>query len=233
MKEFSSLFNAAPYKWPLSGKWNSDDTAIIAIDMQRDFLASDGYFSSLGESTTHLMSAIEPAKKFLIQIRNRGFLLIHTRECHRPELVDLNENKRKKAELMGSPIGHQAKLGRLLVRGEWGSDFYDGFEPLPGEIVVDKPGNSAFYATDLDHILRVKRIRNIVLLGVTSDVCVSSTMRDANERGYDCLLLKDCCGAATKALHDAVIASLDRENGIFGAYCDSNELMLELERACS
>lgn len=225
---FTSVSTTAPYPWPLDGQWSPDGTAIIVIDMQRDFLAEDGYFSSLGESNSHLKSAIDPAKRFLGGIRNRGFLIIHTRECHRPELVDLNDNKRLKAEQMGSPIGHRAKFGRLLVRGEWGSDFYEGFEPLPGEIVVDKPGNSAFYATDLEHILRVKKIRHIILLGVTTDVCVSSTMRDANERGYDCLLLKDCSGAATKALHDGVIASLDRENGIFGAYGKSADVLATL-----
>lgn len=120
----------------------------------------------------------------------------------------------------------QEPLGRLLVRGEKGCDFFDGFEPLAGEITVDKPGNSAFYATDLEHILRVKCIKNIILLGVTTDVCVLSTMREANDRGFDCLLLEDCCGAATQKLHNSVLRTLERENGIFGCYCKSTDIYL-------
>ncbi|MEN0036863.1 MAG: isochorismatase family cysteine hydrolase [Cellvibrio sp.] len=230
MSFINSLAQSKPYAWPLQGHWQLESTAVIVIDMQRDFLDPQGYFGALGESTSHLVNAIEPAKKFLANIRQHDVLIIHTRESHRPELVDLHDNKRLKAERQQSPVGSQGPLGRLLVRGEAGCDFFEGFAPAKGEIVVDKPGNSAFYATDLEHILRVKRIKHIVLLGVTTDVCVSSTMRDANDRGFDCVLLQDCCGAATEQLHLGVLASIEREGGIFGAYCDSDELIGEIER---
>ncbi|TBU75945.1 cysteine hydrolase family protein [Phytopseudomonas daroniae] len=227
MTRLAQLTGTSPYAWPLSGNWSVRDTAVVTIDMQRDFLAADGYFGALGESNGHLTSAIGPAQNFLQRVRLYSLLMIHTRESHRPELVDLNDNKRQKAMRMGSPIGSQGPMGRLLVRGERGCDFHDGFQPLSGEIVVDKPGNSAFYATDLEHILRARHIRNLILLGVTTDVCVSSTMRDANDRGFDCVLLEDCCGAATQALHDAVVASIQREGGIFGS-CGKSADVLEV-----
>lgn len=228
MNSLAPVINSKPYAWPLSGNWDLASTAVIVIDMQRDFLDPNGYFGSLGEDTNHTQTAIEPAKNFLQAIRQHNLLIIHTRESHRPELVDLNENKRLKAERQGAAVGSRGPLGRLLVRGELGCDFYSGFEPVDGEIVVDKPGNSAFYATDLEHILRVKRIKQIVLLGVTTDVCVSSTMRDANDRGFDCLLLQDCCGAATEQLHLGVLGSIEREGGIFGAYSDSVDFLSRL-----
>lgn len=223
-QSWHSVENATPYAWPLEGAWNTHNTAVIVIDMQRDFIDPRGYFSSLGESNAHLLSAVEPCRLFLQFAREQGFFILHTRESHRPELVDLNANKRIKAERNGSAIGSQGPLGRLLVRGEFGCDFFTGFEPVPGEIVVDKPGNSAFYATDLEHILRAKGIRNLILMGVTTDVCVSSTMRDGNDRGYDCLLVNDCCGAATAPLHQAVLESIAREGGIFGAHVGSEQL---------
>jgi len=215
---------STPYHWPLSGNWKSEDTAVIVVDMQRDFLSPEGYFASLGEDNRSLTRAIAPAIQLLSSLRTQGSLIIHTRESHRPELVDLNRNKRLKAQGTGAEIGSPGPLGRLLVRGEFGCDFHDGFQPKQGEIVVDKPGNSAFYATDLEHILRVQNIKHIILFGVTTDVCVSSTMRDANDRGYDCLLVEDCCGAATLELHQSVLKSIERENGIFGAYCTSEIL---------
>lgn len=220
-----SVEGATPYAWPLEGAWNTQNTAVIVIDMQRDFIDPNGYFSALGESNAHLLSAVEPCRTFLQFAREKGFFILHTRESHRPELVDLNANKRIKAERNGSAIGSQGPLGRLLVRGEFGCDFFTGFEPAAGEIVVDKPGNSAFYATDLEHILRVKGIRHLLLMGVTTDVCVSSTMRDGNDRGYDCLLIDDCCGAATEQLHHAVLESIGREGGIFGAHIGSQKLI--------
>ncbi|MES2824814.1 MAG: isochorismatase family cysteine hydrolase [Pseudomonadota bacterium] len=223
-----SIKNSKPYEWPLEGEWNLKSTAVIVIDMQRDFLDPKGYFGTLGENTSHIATAIEPAKIFLNKIRQRKILIIHTRESHRPELVDLHLNKRLKSERQEAAVGSLGPLGRLLVRGEIGCDFYEGFEPAEGEITIDKPGNSAFYATDLEHILRVKRIKRIIILGVTTDVCVSSTMRDANDRGFDCLLLQDCCGAATEQLHLSVFAGLEREGGIFGAYCNSEDLLSEL-----
>ncbi|MBU2887349.1 cysteine hydrolase [Gilvimarinus agarilyticus] len=231
MNEFNALEQSTPYPWPLTGHWNSSNTAVVVIDMQRDFLADEGYFASLGENIDHLRQAIEPAQRVLQAARQEPFLIIHTRESHRPELLDLQDNKRRKALRQNSPVGSEGPLGRLLVRGEDGCDFYPGFAPHAGEIVVDKPGNSAFYATDFEHILRLKGIRNLILLGVTTDVCVSSTMRDANDRGYDCLLLSDCCGAANETLHQHTLNSLSHEGGIFGAYGPSEILINAMQSA--
>ncbi|WP_041523232.1 cysteine hydrolase family protein [Gilvimarinus agarilyticus] len=225
MSGFDTVAQATPYPWPLAGEWSAQNTAIVVIDMQRDFLAQEGYFASLGENIDHLRQAIEPAQRFLQAARQQPFMIIHTRESHRPELLDLQDNKRRKALRQNSPVGKLGPLGRLLVRGEEGCDFYPGFAPQKGEIVVDKPGNSAFYATDFEHILRVGNIRNLILLGVTTDVCVSSTMREANDRGFDCLLLSDCCGAANETLHQHTLSSLSHEGGIFGAYSESEALM--------
>ncbi|UTF60651.1 cysteine hydrolase family protein [Gilvimarinus sp. DA14] len=230
MSEWASIEQATPYPWPLAGQWSARNTAVVVIDMQRDFLAQEGYFASLGENIDHLRQAIKPAQDFLQAARQQPFLIIHTRESHRPELLDLQDNKRRKAQRQNSPVGKQGPLGRLLVRGEPGCDFYPGFAPQAGEIVVDKPGNSAFYATDFEHILRVRNIRNLILLGVTTDVCVSSTMRDANDRGFDCLLLSDCCGAATQSLHEHTLNSISHEGGIFGAYSDSQALVQALQQ---
>lgn len=225
MNAWGSLNTSQPYKWPLSGVWSARDTAIICIDMQNDFLAPDGYFARMGEDLSHVTRGVENAERTLAAARRMDFLVIHTRESHRPDLSDLCDTKRIKAERAGCAIGSSGPMGRLLVRGEAGNDFVAKLKPEPGEIVLDKPGNSAFYATDLEQILRARRITNVVLFGVTTDVCVSSTMRDANDRGYDCLLLEDCCGAATPALHNSVIESLGREGGIFGAYALSRDLL--------
>lgn len=225
MMSWTQIAKARPYAWPLAGHWSVADTSLMAIDMQNDFLAAGGYFASMGEDLSHARRGIGAAERVLATARIAGLTIIHTRESHRPDLSDLNANKRLKAERMGAPIGSFGPMGRLLVRGEAGCDFITPMRPIEGEIVIDKPGNSAFFATDLDQILRAKGARHIILMGVTTDVCVSSTMRDANDRGYDCLLLEDCCGAAAPELHHSVIASLEREGGIFGAFCLSSELL--------
>lgn len=231
MRTWSSLATSLPYSWPLAQQWSVNDTVLISIDMQRDFLSPDGYFASMGEDLSHVRRGIGAAEKVLSAARKAGLTIIHTRESHRPDLSDLYDNKRRKAERAGAPIGSVGPMGRLLVRGEPGCDFIDNLKPEAGEIVIDKPGNGAFFATDLESILRVRNIQNIILMGVTTDVCVSSTMRDANDRGYDCLLLEDCCGAATAELHDAVIAGLTREGGIFGAYVTSKDLLCHIRKS--
>lgn len=228
MTMWPSLAASRPYAWPLYGHWSVHDTVLMSIDMQCDFLTPDGYFASMGEDLSHVRRGIGCAEKLLASARRAGLTVIHTRESHRPDLSDLNANKRIKAERAGAPIGSVGPMGRLLVRGEPGCDFIDRLRPEGGEIVVDKPGNTAFWATDLEQILRTRGVRNIIMMGVTTDVCVSSTMRDANDRGYDCLLIEDCCGAATPELHDAVIAGLQREGGIFGAYATSSALIPHL-----
>tara|TARA_R100001143_G_scaffold62834_1_gene67278 strand:+ start:2159 stop:2896 length:738 start_codon:yes stop_codon:yes gene_type:complete len=212
---------SVPYPWPIAGAWRADDTALVAIDMQKDFLDPRGYFASLGESLEHTRRSVAPARHALAAARKLGLTVIHTREGHRRDLSDLNDCKRLRAARAGAAIGSPGPLGRLLVRDEEGWDFIEEMRPLASEPVVDKCGNGAFYATDLEQILRSRGIRHLLLLGVTTDVCVSSTMREANDRGFDCLLLEDCCGAAHPDLHQGVLNSLEREGGIFGAYADS------------
>jgi biuret amidohydrolase len=218
------LKQSTPYAWPLSGNLVLDKTALIIIDMQRDFLEDGGYFASMGEDISHVKKAIQPTRSFLEIARNLGLMIIHTRESHRQNLSDLNPTKYKKSQNQGAPIGSSGPMGRLLIRGEYGSEIIQDLSPLDSETVIDKPGNSAFYATDLEIILRAHQIENLILAGVTTDVCVSSTMRDANDRGFDCLLLENCCGAATEELHLSVLKSMQREGGIFGCYVKSTEL---------
>jgi len=224
---YASSDASHPYPWPAAGTWCASDTALVAIDMQKDFLHPQGYFASLGESLAHTRRSIEPARAALANARRLGLTVIHTREGHRADLSDLNPCKRLRAARAGAAIGSEGPLGRLLVRGEAGWDFIDEMQPRSGEPVVDKCGNGAFYATDLEQILRSRGIRHLLLLGVTTDVCVSSTMREANDRGFDCLLLEDCCGAAQPELHQAVLHSLEREGGIFGAYANSEAFFAE------
>lgn len=231
MKGYAVIDQSTPYPWPLAQSWSARDTALIMIDMQRDFLDKGGYFSSLGENLDHVQRTVGPCRQLLDAVRPTGMLIIHTRESHRPDLSDLNVTKRLKGERKGAAIGSEGPMGRLLVRGEYGCDFVDTLAPLAGEVVLDKPGNSAFYATDLQQILSARGITRLLLAGITTDVCVSSTLRDANDRGLDCLLLEDCCGAATPELHEAVLRSMEREGGIFGAYVGSSQLVRSLAQS--
>ncbi|TBU96596.1 cysteine hydrolase family protein [Stutzerimonas kirkiae] len=217
-----------PYRWPLSGHWSATDTALIIIDMQADFLDPEGYFASMGYSVTAGRAAIEPTARLLEALRNAGLTIIFTREGHRPDLSDLSPIKRRRGELSGTPIGTQGPLGRFLVRGERGWDIVPELSPIAGEILLDKPGNSAFHATDLDQILRSRGIRQLILTGVTTDVCVHSTMREANDRGYDCLMLEDCCAAGDPWLHQATVDITLNEGGIFGAVARHQDLLASM-----
>lgn len=215
---YPPLSEATPYKWPFSGSFSSLDTAILIIDMQYDFISDQGYFASLGEDVSHLQRAISPNQKLLEAARRNGLTCIFTRESHRPQLVDTSPNKATRASRAGASIGSAGPLGRLLVRGERGCEIIDELSPMDDECVIDKPGNGAFYATDLEHILRSNGIKHLVMSGITTDVCVSSTLREANDRGFDCLVLEDACGAASQEVHDGVFKSMLNEGGIFGAF---------------
>lgn len=206
-----------PYRWPLAGRWSAEDTALLIIDMQQDFISPAGYFAQMGYSSAHAQAVIAPTRRLLDAARGQGLLVIYTRESHRPDLTDLHPIKRARAEAMGTPIGAQGPLGRFLVRGEAGNEIVPELAPLATEVVIDKPGNGAFHATDLEQILRAQGIRQLLITGVTTDVCVHSTLREANDRGYDCLLLEDCCAAGEQQLHQAALAMMQNEGGIFGA----------------
>lgn len=229
--DLGPLAGAIPYAWPLAGPWRADDTALLVIDMQRDFLLDGGYFQSLGEDLSHVRRAIAPGQQVLAAARASDLLIIHTRESHRPDLSDLNATKRLRGERVGAVPGAAGPMGRLLIRGEYGCDFIDEFQPLADEPVIDKPGNSAFHATDLQQILNARQIKRLMLFGITTDVCVSSTLREANDRGYDCLLIEDACGAANAQLHQSVLNGMEREGGIFGAYVTSHVVVQALSPA--
>ncbi len=203
--------------------------ALIVIDMQRDFCAPGGYADQAGLDISLLRAPIEPIQRLLACARAQGLLVVHTREGHRPDLSDLPEPKRRRAENAGAPIGQPGPLGRLLVRGEFGHDLIDELQPLPGEPVIDKPGYSAFASTDLELLLRNRGISELFITGVTTEVCVSSTLRSAVDLGYACTLVSDACGSAYPELHAAALAMVDVEGGLFGRVCDSARLITELE----
>lgn len=205
--------------------------ALIVIDMQRDFCAPGGYADQAGLDISLLRAPIPAIQDLLAAARARGVLVLHTREGHRADLSDLPELKRRRAENAGAPIGSQGPLGRLLVRGEYGHDLIDELQPLPGEPVIDKPGYSAFAATDLELLLRNRGITELIITGVTTEVCVHSTLRSAVDLGYACTLVSDACASAYPELHTAALAMVDVEGGLFGRVCDSQRLLAEWKDA--
>ena len=193
------------------------DTALLIIDMQRDFLDPRGYAAQAGLDTSLLRAAIPGVLHLLHAARRSGMLVIHTREGHRPDLSDCPSAKLERAARAGAPIGTPGPLGRLLVRGEHGHDIIDELAPLGAEPVVDKPGYSAFHQTDLRQILATHGIRELVVCGVTTEVCVHSTLRAATDLGYHCHLASDACSSAYPALHEAALDMVAVEGGIFGS----------------
>jgi len=216
--------DAQPYEF----EFQPASCALLIIDMQRDFVDPGGFGEALGNDVSLLRKAIGPTRKVLEAARVRGMLVIHTREGHRPDLSDLPQSKKLRGRLK-SGIGDPGPMGRILVRGEYGHDLIDELKPAPGEPVVDKPGKGAFYATDLDSMLHNRGIRNLVVCGVTTEVCVNTTVREANDRGYDCLVLEDCVGSYFPEFQVAALNMIKAQGGIFGWVSDSNKFIEALK----
>ncbi len=204
-------------------------TALVIIDMQNDFCAPGGFGERLGNDIASTRAIIPAIRHLLQAAREANLLVIHTREGHMPDLSDCPSSKLKRSRLQGAGIGDIGPLGRVLVRGEEGHAIVGELQPQAGEWIIDKPGKGAFYATDLDEKLREKGIETLVLTGVTTHVCVHSTLREANDRGYECLVLEDATAAFDAADHQAAIRMIHQQGGIFGWVGDTQSLIAALD----
>jgi nicotinamidase-related amidase len=217
---------AAPYDFEL----DPAATALVIIDMQRDFLEPGGFGSLLGNDVSLLARTVAPLQRVLAAARVAGMLVVHTREGHRSDLADAPPAKLARGRL-ACGIGDPGPFGRVLVRGEEGHDIVAELAPADGEPVLDKPGKGAFYATDLELMLRNRGIRSLIVTGVTTEVCVHTTVREANDRGFECLVLSDCVGSYFPEFHEVGLRMIAAQGGIFGWVTPSTELLARLEAA--
>ncbi len=219
----SIALDAEPGTFPFSPA----SSALVIIDMQRDFLEPGGFGETLGNDVSLLRGAVAPCRRALQACRNSGLLVIHTREGHRPDMTDAPPAK----VLRGEPskrIGAEGPLGRILIRGEPGHDIIPELAPAPGEPVLDKPGKGAFYQTDLELMLRNRGIESLLVAGVTTEVCVHTTVREANDRGFRCAVLGDCCGSYFPEFHEVGLRMIAAQGGIFGWVSSADSLVAAL-----
>jgi nicotinamidase-related amidase len=205
-----------------------DHAALVIIDMQRDFLESGGFGETLGNNVALLKAAVAPLQMMLAAARKSGMLIIHTREGHRPDLSDAPKHKVERGE-PSLRIGQPGPMGRILVRGEPGHDIIPELYPAPGEPVIDKPGKGAFYQTDLELMLKNREIDTLLVCGVTTEVCVNTTVREANDRGFRCIVLSDCCASYFPEFHEAGLAMIKAQGGIFGWVTPSTKVLAALD----
>lgn len=219
------MIAAQPYDLPFA----PDTTALVMIDMQRDFVEPGGFGEMLGNDVSLLRSAIEPCRKVLQAAREAGLFVIHTREGHRPDLADLPPTKKERGHLAVG-IGDEGPMGRILVRGELGHDIIPELYPIAGEPVVDKPGKGAFYDTDLLGILRNQGIETLIVCGVTTEVCVHTTVREANDRGFNALVPADCTASYFPEFKRVALEMIKAQGGIFGWVSDSEHVIRALQQ---
>jgi nicotinamidase-related amidase len=222
---------ADPYHWPFDGGLNLAHTAIMCIDWQTDFCGPGGYVDAMGYDLSLTRAGIEPTRRVLDSWRALGGLVVHTREGHKADLSDCPPNKLWRSKQIQAGIGDPGPCGRILIRGEAGWEIIDELKPLPGEMVVDKPTKGAFGATDLDLVLRNKGITHLVFTGITTDVCVHTIMREANDLGYECLLLEDCTGATDYGNYLAAIKMIKMQGGVFGSVSNASQFLAALDAA--